>query len=319
MDCQLLAHPGARRRAYARRERQLAELAKKQHGVISRRQLLAAGLGLRAIGRRVETGRLRCLHRCVYALGYQPISQRGEWMAAVLACGDKAILSHRSAAMLWGLMRRGPGPVDVTAASGRRRHGITVHECGLVDADRTGRASIPVTTVARTLFDLGEVVDERQLELAFEEADRLNLLEMRVLEEVCARGHGRRALRPVRRLIDAALMPVDTQSWLEERVLELCRDHDLSLPVTGARVLGREVDAFWPKQKLMVEADSWTHHGTRAAFERDRARDAAMQVQGFRVLRLTSRRMEREPETIAEEIRDLLAQGQGRAGSSRSI
>jgi len=163
--------------------------------------------------------------------------------------------------------------------------------------------------VTRTLFDLGEAIDERQLEFAFEEADRLGLLEIRALEEVCARCPGRRALRPVRRLIDAALLPIDTQSWLEERVIELCRNYDLPLPETGTRVLGREVDALWREQKLTVEADSWIHHGGRKAFEEDRARDAEMLVHGFHVMRLTSRRLDREPEAIAKQIRSLLAPG----------
>jgi len=230
-------------------------------------------------------------------------------LAAVLACGDKAVLSHRGAAMLWGLMRPRRGLVDVSAAAGRRRRGIVVHECGITDADRARRAQIPVTTVTRTLFDLGEAIDERQLEFAFEEADRLGLLEIRALEEVCARCPGRRALRPVRRLIDAALLPIDTQSWLEERVIELCRNYDLPLPETGTRVLGREVDALWREQKLTVEADSWIHHGGRKAFEEDRARDAEMLVHGFHVMRLTSRRLDREPEAIAKQIRSLLAPG----------
>lgn len=307
MVCQVPAPPASRRRAYTQRERRLAELADRQYGVISRRQLLAEGLSLRSIGRRVEAGRLHCLHRCVYAFGAPRVSLRGEWMAAVLACGDKALLSHQSAAMLWGLMRPRRGSVDVSAAAGRRRHGIVVHECGITDADRAARAGIPVTTAARTLFDLAEVVDERQLEFAFEEADRLELLEIRALEEVCTRCPGRRALRPVRQLIDAALLPIDTQSWLEERVLELCRNHDLPTPETGARVLGREVDALWRGQKLIVEADSWLHHGGRQSFEDDRARDAEMQVHGFHVLRLTSRRIDREAEAIAKQIRRLLA------------
>lgn len=236
-------------------------------------------------------------------------------MAAVLACGEKAVLSHRSAAALWGLMRPSRGPVDVSAASGRRRRGIAVHEGGIVDADRTVVAGIPVTSVARTLFDLAEAIDEKLLERAFEEADRLQLLEMQALEAVCARGHGRRGLRPIRRLIDAARMPEETQSPLEDRVLELCREYDLPLPATGATVLGREVDALWSAQRLMVEADGWTFHGHREAFERDRVRDAAMQVEGYRVIRLTHRRLEREPAVVADELRRLLKAGDRRAGT----
>jgi very-short-patch-repair endonuclease len=312
MDAQVRARQGGRRRAYAKRERELAALAERQHGVISRRQLLDAGLGRRAIGRRVEAGRLRCLHRCVYAFGYRRLDSRGEWMAAVLACGEGAVLSHRSAAALWGLMRSPRGSVDVSAIHGGRRKGITIHEGGIVDAERTAVACIPVTSVARTLFDLAEVVDEKQLRSAFEEADRLRIMRMPELEAVCVRGHGRRALRPIRALIDAAQAPKDTQSPLEDRVLDLCHEHHLPLPVTGARVLGREVDALWPAQKLMVEADSWQFHGQREAFESDRARDASMQAEGYRVIRLTHRRLEQEPAAVASQLRRLLTSSSGR-------
>ena len=238
-------------------------------------------------------------------------------MAAVLACGEGAVLSHRSAAALWGFTRSVTGPIDVTAARGRRRRGITVHEGSIIGAEWTRVARIPVTSAARTLFDLAEVVNEKQLQRAFEEADRMRLLRIRELESVCERGYGRKALRPVRRLLEEARYPEDTQSPLEDRVLDLCREYDLPQPVTGAMVLGREVDAFWPDHKLMVEADSWKHHGYRAAFERDRERDATMQVEGYRVIRLTHRRLEREPAKVAEQLRRMLfsSPGDGRAAT----
>ncbi len=289
----------------------MAQLAARQHGVISRRQLLDAGLGRRAIGRRVEAGRLRCIHRCVYVFGWRELDRKGKWMAAILACGENAVLSHRSAAGLWGFARTAAGPIDVTAARGRRRQGITVHEGSILAAEQTQVARIPVTSAARTLFDLAEVIDEKQLEHAFEEADRLRLLRVRELEYICERGHGRKALRPVRRLLEDMRYPEDTQSPLEDRVLDLCRDYNLPRPVTGAVVLGREVDAFWPAQKVMVEADSWQFHGQRAAFERDRERDAAMQVEGYRVIRLTHRRLDRESATVVDQLRRLLFSGSG--------
>lgn len=304
-----------RRGAFARRERELAALANRQHGVISRRQLIAGGVGARTIGRRLQAGRLRVLHGGVYAFERGRISARGRWLAAVLACGNGGVLSHRSAAALWGLTRPLWGLVDVSAVAGRSRQGIAVHEGGLHCDDRVVVDAIPVTTVARTLFDLAEVVDEERLERAFEEADRLSLLEMRALEDVCARGHGRRALRPIRRLIDDARVTEATQSPLEDRVIALCRKYDLPMPVTNVHVLGHEVDAFWPDAKLVVEADSVAFHGHRAAFERDRTRDAARQVEGYRVIRLTHRRLEREPDKVADELRRLLNSGRkdGRA------
>jgi hypothetical protein len=239
-------------------------------------------------------------------------------MAAVLACGEGALLSHRSAAALWALMKRPRRqPVEVSATAGRGRPGITVHEGGIHKADRAVVADIPVTSVARTLFDLAEVVDERKLGRAFEEADRLGLLEMRAVEEVCARGVGRRALRPISRLIEEAREPVWTRSDLEERFALFCRDYDLVPGATNIEVLGHEIDAFWPRERLVVELDGYSFHRHRAAFEADRAKDAALQAAGYRVIRVTDRRLEREPAAIAEEIRQLLSSSPkaGRAGT----
>jgi very-short-patch-repair endonuclease len=295
-----------RRARISRREREIAALAKRQHGVVSRRQLLALGLGPRTIGRRLEDGRLYRMHREVYALSDPLGSRNGHWMAAVLACGDGALLSHRSAAQLWGLMRLRPASIDVSAARGRRRKGITVHEGGIYEEDRAECAGIPVTSVARTVFDLAEVLDVGNVAKAFEEADRLRLLRIRELEAVCARCPGRRALRPIRSLIAEARYPETTRSDLEDAVLALCRKHDLPMPVANVEVLGHEVDAFWPHERLIVEADSVAFHSHRAAFERDRARDAARQAEGYRVIRLTHRRIEREPAVVADQLRVLL-------------
>lgn len=165
---------------------------------------------------------------------------------------------------------------------------------------------IPVTTAARTLFDLAEVVDESKVELAFEEADRLGLLRMRELEAVCARGHGRRALRVIRPLIEAARLPDTTRSPLEDLFQRFCREHGLPPPQTNVLVLSYEVDVYWPDARLIVEIDSWSFHHHRAAFERDRARDAAMQAEGFRVVRVTYRRLEQEPRAVASELRSLM-------------
>jgi Protein of unknown function (DUF559) len=197
----------------------------------------------------------------------------------------------------------------VTAPSGRRRPGITVHECGVHDEDRSDLAGIPVTSAARTIFDLTEVVDEEQVVQASEEADRLKLLHIPELEAVCARSPGRHGLTPIRRLIEEVRVPVTTRSPLEDQVIALCREYGLPMPVTNVDVLEHEVDAFWPKQGLIVEADSVAFHGHRAAFERDRKRDAAHQVEGYRVIRLTHRRLEREPAKVAEELHRLLNSG----------
>jgi len=233
-------------------------------------------------------------------------------MAAVLAGGEGALLSHRSAGALWGLTTPPRAVVEITGPNGRQRPGLLVHEGGIHQEERSVVDGIPVTTLARTLFDIAELGDEARLQKAFEEADRLGLLDLQKLELVYARGVGRRALGPIRRLIDAAQRPETTRSPLEDRFLEFCREHQLPLPQTNVIVAGHEVDAHWPRQRVVVEADSWSFHHHRAAFERDRARDAAMQAEGYRVLRVTSRRLEDEPKVLATELRRLL--NLGRAG-----
>ncbi len=295
----------------AQREGELAGLATRQHGVASHAQLLNLGFGERWIERRLWEGRLQAVHRNVYAVGHSRLTQRGRWWAAVLAYGPGTLLSHRTAAVLWGFQRPRKGPIHVTAACGRqgleRREGIWIHRCKLTPADRTTRDGFPVTTVARTLFDLAEAVPFESLKGAAEEADRLKLLRLRELEEVCERGHGRRALRPVRRLLAELGVPDEGRSPLEIRFPAFLREHRLPPPVQNAHVLGHEVDALWPSAKLIAELDSWEHHSHRAAFERDRARDPKLLIAGYRTIRITHRRLDNEPKQLAEEIRQLLA------------
>lgn len=176
------------------RERELATLAKRQHGVVSRRQLTALGIGRGAIDARLRLSRLHPIHRGVYAVGHAPLSLRARWMAAVLAYGDEAVLSHQSAAALWGLMRPKSLPIDVTSHRGRPgRSGIRLHRSHLAEDERAVEAGIPVTSVPRTLLDLAGVVGEQPLARAFEEADRLKLLRMPALERICTQAGKRKA------------------------------------------------------------------------------------------------------------------------------
>lgn len=286
-------------------------MATRQHGVASRDQLHSLGFGRKAIEVAQGEGRLAPLHEEVYAVGHLRISYRGHWWAAVLAYGPNAVLSHHSAAALWGLRRRRRGPIHVTASCGRqgirRREGIWIHRCKLAPEERTVRDGIPVTTLARTLFDFAEVAPYDELKKAAEEADRLKILRLRELEAVCERGYGRRALQPVRRLLAELGAPADGRSPLEIRFAEFLREHEISPPVQNVHVLDHEVDALWPAAKLVVELDSWEHHGHRAAFERDRARDPKLLLAGYRTIRVTHRRLDREAAQLAAEIRQLLA------------
>jgi very-short-patch-repair endonuclease len=289
----------------------LARLATRQHGVVARHQLQSLEFGTKAIKTALAEGRLSPLHEEVYAVGHTRISQRGYWWAAVLAYGPGALLSHRTAAVLWRFQRHQRGPLHVTAPCGRqgirRQEGIWIHRCKLVPEDLTKREGFPVTTVARTLFDFAEIAPFESLKGAAEEADRLKLLRLTELERVCERGQGRRALRPVRQLLEELRAPDEGRSPLEIRFPAFIREHRLPKPIQNVHVLGHEVDALWPAAKLVVELDSWEYHGHRAAFERDRARDPKLLIVGYRTIRVTHRRLDREAAQLAAEIRQLLA------------
>ena len=298
-----------------RRERALAELAGRQYGVVARRQLLSLGVGERTIERWLSVGRLHTIDHGSYAVGHAAVGQRGRWLAAVLAADEQAALSHVTAAALWGLMRA-RGPVDVSSPGGnqgrKRWPGVRLHRCRFHEsAERTVRAGIPVTSVARTLFDLAEAVDFERLGKAWEEADRLKILRLGEVERVCERGYGRRSLRPIRRLLAEARAAETVRSPLEERFLAFCHARGIPTPATNAHVLDHEVDCLWPAARLIAELDSWEFHGHRSAFERDRARDPKLLLAGYRTIRVTHRRLDREADQLAEEIRGLLRLGGG--------
>lgn len=206
---------------HPRRGQEVGALATRQHGVVARWQLLRLGVPGRTIEGWVDWGWLMPLHREVFAVGHQRIGRRGKWWCGVLAYGGESVLSHRTGASLWGLAAQRRGPVEVTAPGGRqgpeRRDGFWIHRCKLTPEDCTERDKIPVTTVARTLFDFAEVESFRRLEQAWEEADLLKLLRLRDVELVCERGYGRRALKPIRRLLTAMKAPSEGRSPLEER------------------------------------------------------------------------------------------------------
>lgn len=285
-------------------------LATRQHGVVSHRQLLGLGFGGRWIERRLAEGRFEAIHRDVYSVGHSRLTRKSSWWAAVLAYGAGTVLSHHSAAVLWELRRGRAGPIHVNAFLGwqgrRRRSGIWLHRCKVRAEETTSHDGLPVTTVARTLFDLAEVAPYDDVKKAAEAADRRNLLRLRELEEVCERGRGRRALRPTRRLLMELGAPVEGRSPLEIRFAAFVRERRLPVPVQNVDILGHEVNALWPAAKLIAELDSWEFHSDRAAFERDRTRDTQLMLAGYRTIRVTHRRLDREAEQLAAEIRQLL-------------
>jgi very-short-patch-repair endonuclease len=267
----------------------VAERAGKQWGVISREQLVALGAGRGAIERRVRTGRLHRLHRGVYAVGHRALRWEGHALAAVLACGSGAVLSHRSAARHLGLLQSDATRIEVSAPPTRRgAPEIRLHRSRVLDAaPTTTHDGIPVTTVARTLLDLAATVRPEQLERALAQAERLRLYDHRAVL-AASDGHRGRA----RLLATSAREPRFTRNDFEARILALVREAGLPEPLTNTVLSAPdhsrlEVDLHWPAHRLIVEADGFETHGTRSAFEADRARDAALQAAGYRVLRFT--------------------------------
>jgi very-short-patch-repair endonuclease len=299
---------------HPRGEEAVQAWALRQHGVVTRAQLTALGFGKGAIDHRVATGRLHPVHRGVYAYGLPRLNWHGRALAAVLACGPGAVLSHRSAAALWDLVSGVGARVDVTTPGRRRgRNGVRLHRAGTLDADdRVVREGVPATSVARTLLDLGDVMPAARLAHVVERADRLRILDMRAVERVCARSPGRRGLRPLTVMLAEGRDPPDTRSSLERRFIDFCRRQGLPTAAVNVTVAGHVVDALWPGARLIVELDGFAYHRTRRMFEADRVRDGELQLAGYRVLRITSRRLEEQPAAVADTVRAML--GQVRAG-----
>jgi very-short-patch-repair endonuclease len=291
----------------------VAELAGVQHGLVGRWQLEEMGVGREAIGRRVRTGRLHPVHRGVYAVGHTVLTQHGRWMAAVLACGPESVLSHRSAAALWGIRRPGGGAIDVTLRpKSRPPPGVKRHASKLLPSDEvTVRDGIPVTTVPRTVLDLAAISPIEVVEFAIKEAEFLRHYDSLSLQDLVDRYPGRRGITRVRAAIDARReRPTGrAHSPLEERFVPFLRRHRLPLPRLNAWIdLGErrfQVDCLWPNRQI-VELDGWQGHGTRSAFIDDRARDRRLRVAGYEVTRLTWSQLDHEPTAIADDLRDLL-------------
>lgn len=299
-------------------------LAARQHGVIAHAQLRDLGVSPDGIRHRVGSGRLHPIHRGVYAVGRPEVTRRGDWMAAVLACGEVALLSHRSAGALWGITEDRPGPDDVSVWPGshRRHPGIRLHrrvwlaserasvpELGREISDR--EAGVPVTTPAMTLVDLASVLGGRDLEAAVNAADAEGLVDpvrVRSWADRVPRSPGAGRLR---RLLDSKTFRL-TDSELERRLLRLARKAGLPPPQTGARLNGFRVDFFWPELGLVVETDGLRYHRTPAQQARDRERDQAHVAAGLTCLRFTHAQVRYEPARVAAvlaRVAKRLAQG----------
>jgi hypothetical protein len=293
-------------------DRAVAVLAKRQHGVVARRQLVALGLGQDAIDHRLRCGRLHHLHRGIYAVGHPVLSAAGRWMAAVLACGDGAVLSHRSAAALWEIRPSSAPRIDVTVPRHlHARPGIHPHHGRLPPDEVTTHRGIPVTTPPRTLLDLATVLDPRRVERAVQEAEVQRLSDSLSLEDLLTRyprRPGRATLMAI--LNSAALGATTTRSELEDRFLTFLDAALLPRPCVNATVElhtgSVEVDCLWERQRVIAELDGHASHGTTAAYERDRARDRALSAAGWRVVRITWRQLHDDGAAVARDLDALL-------------
>jgi very-short-patch-repair endonuclease len=292
-----------------RPERAIAELAAKQRGVITRAQLLELGLTRTTIDNWVKHSRLHPLYRGIFLLGHpRPIAGAPQ-LAAVLACGRGAVLSHLSAAGLWRLLPGREGDVDVTVPGrnpGRRR-GIRVHRVNALDRrDVRKLGGIPITSPARTIFDVAAVVRRRELEQALAEAYARRLARRSDFVSLLARRSSRPGTRALRALLDDGA-PALTRSEAEDRLLALIRAGELPQPESNIRIGRHEVDFLWREQRLVVEVDGFAFHSSRSAFERDRRRDAELGTLGFRVMRVTWRQIVNEPEALVARLAAALA------------
>jgi predicted transcriptional regulator of viral defense system len=286
---------------------EIAALAARQHGVITTRQLAALGLGQRAVSHRAAAGRLHRVHRGVYAVGHPILTANGHRMAAVLACGPGAALSHASAAALWELRATRATRINVsvpTAAGRGKRSRVRIHRATALRQDEvTEKEAIRVTTPARTLLDLASSLPRRALERALDQAEVLELFDLRALRAAVEKHRGQRGAAVLSTVLEHHTPGTTlTKSTLEELMLSICDDHGLDRPLVNAWVEGLEVDFHWPAQRLVVEADSYKYHRSRHAFERDRERDAILARAGYRALRFSDIQMTRRPSEVASAM-----------------
>jgi very-short-patch-repair endonuclease len=292
-------------------ERDLSALAERQHGVVARSQLLALGLGAAAIGRRLEAGRLHPIHAGVYAVGHPILGVYGRWMAAALAGGPGAALGYRSAAALWDLRRGVPSGIEIVVptAGGRSRPGLRIHRHpGLGSDEVTIERAIPVTTPARTILDYAVEATDRELAYALDQVEIQELTDYAGLRAI-ARAHPRHrgSARLRRTLARYEAGATRTRSDLEIAFVQLCERHALPRPLVNEPLCGMTVDFVFIEHRLAVETDSWRWHRGRAAFERDRERDAVLAAAGWRTLRFTHRQIEHAERSVVRALATALA------------
>ncbi len=283
----------------------LSDLASRQHGVVCRRQLTRCGLTSAQIRSRIEGRVLIRIYPGTYAVGHRALTVRARWMAAVLFAGPGAVLSHRSAAALWGLIDR-VGRIEVLrAGDAHSRSGLAIHgTLNLFEADRSLVDRIPVTSPTRTLIDLAGVESRRSLDDRLSAARRLRLLDCVAVRAGLDRVPNSKGAGELRRLMGLYEVSARaTRSELETRFLRLCFDSGLPLPEVDVRMGRIVVDLLWRKARLIAEIDSRAFHHHR--FDEDRIRDIGTLTAGFRTIRVTDQMLKTAPESLVESIRTL--------------
>jgi very-short-patch-repair endonuclease len=295
-------------------------LVRRQHGVVSRRQLLALGYSRKAIEHRIAKQELHVVWRGVYAVGRPELTRRGELMAAALACGRGAVLSHDTAAELWEIRpaRKGVIHVSVRDTSARRLPGVRVHRRPtLEDADMTRCHRIPVTTPVRTLIDIAAQLRAEALETAINEGNKRELFDPQELRaEVDKRG-GLRGVGRLRTVLDRRTLVV-TDSVLERWFLPLSERAGLPQPQTQAWVNGVRVDFYYAEIGLVVETDGLRYHRTPAQQARDRIRDQAHTAAGLTTLRFTHDQVRHDPSYVCSTLASVAARAARAARSAGS-
>lgn len=290
---------------HSRIELVIAQSAVRQQGNVTRAQLLALGVIDMWISRRLRSGFLHRVFPGVYAVGRPPTNPVERAAAAVLACGERAALSHGSAMALWGFWKRWDEPFEVSVVGDRRPRGVRTHRvAGLLRRDVGVHMGIRVTCPARTLLDVGPRMRPKSLTRAVNDARRAELLDLAALADVVQRF----PLHPGAPLLapHAATKQNPTRSPFEDDFLPFCQRFGLPTPRVNVVVGGYEVDAYFEAERLIVELDGWDFHKDRRAFEDDRERDATMLALGVVTIRITRERLKRDPQREADRLLRIL-------------
>jgi very-short-patch-repair endonuclease len=305
--------PGAAKLTHRSWDAAIAQLAGGQHGVVGRQQLLGLGMTRHDISARIKHGSLHRYHHGVYVVGARRIGRRGRWMAAVLAGGPGAVLSHRAAACLWGVLPPSFDRPEVTVPSGRRarRPGITCHAADFAADEVTEIDGIPVTSIFRTLFDLVGDLRARDLERAWKETAIKRLTDRVPTAALLDRHPGKRGAAAIRRL-GTSTMPIPvTRNDFEERFLVVLDANNLPRPRFNPDLYVRDQffkpDCLWEREKLIVELDGGEVHNTDHAFQADRRRDRILLAEGYRTTRVTWHQLRDEPAEVVADLRSSLA------------